>query len=272
MLSLGLLAAGLAAAAGYQIVARRSRPADRFRGASPLILFALQVVLVSIAGALLLILGVPLEGTGLAFLTVAVVLLAAYGLVVWLWGFRSGALSARDVGWPVGARWTRWPADVGVGAGLFVLVAIAASLWGAIVALLLDTTSPEVVPIPTGPDDILFVVLGACVLIPIGEELFFRGYSLTAWLRDLGPVSALVRSTLFFTLVHIANIDVAATPEGAVIGLKQAILTIVVLAPVGYALGWIFLRRGLVAAIAGHAAFNLYGVLGLLLAESLPAR
>ena len=121
-------------------------------------------------------------------------------------------------------------------------------------------------PAPTTALETLFVVVGACILIQIGEELLFRGYSLTAWLRDLGPRSALIRTTLFFGLAHILNITVDQNQNGAALdGLKQALLEFLVIAPVGFVLGWIFLRRGLLASIAGHASFNLYGVLLLIL-------
>jgi membrane protease YdiL (CAAX protease family) len=66
---------------------------------------------------------------------------------------------------------------------------------------------------------------------------------------------------VFFALVHIANIR-----EGFWTGLGQAALTIAVILPVGFLLGWLFLRRGLAAAIAGHIAYN-----GLLLALALAA-
>jgi membrane protease YdiL (CAAX protease family) len=269
MVGLAALLIGLAAAAGYQIVARRTRPPARFRGPSPLLLFAIQLVVVSIAGAVLLILGVPVEGSGTAFVTAAIVLVLGYLFVVWLFGFRSGALGLRDIGLPVGTSIGRLLADVGIGAGVMFLVGFMSALWAGIIALLLDTTAPEVVPMPTTGVDIAFIVLGACLLIPIGEEVFFRGYALTAWLRDVGAVSALIRSTLFFTVVHIANIVVEPTQAGAVEGFRQAILIVLVIAPVGLALGWLFLRRGLVSAIAGHAAFNVYGVIGLLLSQNL---
>ena len=53
------------------------------------------------------------------------------------------------------------------------------------------------------------MVLGAAVVAPIAEEIFFRGFALSAWQRDLGPRPALVRSALFFALVHIANVGAA---------------------------------------------------------------
>lgn len=270
MAALAALLLGLSAAAGYQVVVRRARPPERFRGPSPLIVFALQLVVVSIAGAGLFIVGLPLEGSGGAFLVAAIVLFAGYLGVVWLFGFKSGALSLRSIGIPVGAGPRRWLADIGAGAGTMLVVGLLAALWAGVISLLLDTSAPEVVPIPTGGIDIVSVVIGACLLIPIGEEVFFRGYALNAWWRDLGEVSALVRSTLFFALVHIANVVVEPTQAGAVEGLKQAILVVAVIAPVGFALGWLYVRRGLIAAIAGHAMFNLFGVLGLLLSQNLP--
>jgi membrane protease YdiL (CAAX protease family) len=103
--------------------------------------------------------------------------------------------------------------------------------------------------------------------VPVGEELFFRGFTLTAWLRDLGPRSALVRTTVFFALVHLINIRVQ--PGAAVDGIKQALLELAVIAPVGFALGWLYLRRGLIASIAGHCAVNLLAVLILVLNQNL---
>lgn len=268
MAALLLLLAGLSCAAGYQIVVRRLRPQPYFRGPSPLLLFGSQLVLVNMASAILIVLGVPLEGSGPAFLTATIVLLAGYLFVVWLYGFRSGALDLRSIGVPIGAGPGRVVSDVVIGAGLLFLFAFVDALWGGVIAQLLGTSAPEVVPLPKTGLDVLLVAVGACVLIPIGEEIFFRGYSVTAWQRDLGTRSALIRSTIFFAVVHVANIVVEPSSAGAVNGLKQSILEIAVIAPVGLVLGWLFLRRGLLASIAGHAAFNFLGILSLLLVGS----
>ena len=261
-----LLTIGLSSAAGYQVVVRSSRPASMFHGPSPLIVFAVQLVIVNVATVLLIVFGVPVLGNGVAFIVDATVLLAGYVLVVWLYGFRTGALDLRAIGLPVGAGASRWLTDIGFGAVAMLITALVVSVWGSIIAQLLNSNTPDVVPAPTTALETLFVVLGACILIPIGEELLFRGYSFTAWLRDLGPRSALIRTTLFFGLAHILNITVDQNQNGAALdGLKQALLEFLVIAPVGFVLGWIFLRRGLLASIAGHAAFNLYGVLLLIL-------
>jgi membrane protease YdiL (CAAX protease family) len=264
--SLLVLLAGLSSAAGYQIVARRLRPEPLFRGPSPAILFGLQFVLVNIASAILAVAGVPIVGTAVGFLIASVVLLACYLFIVWLYGIRSGALDLRSLGVPIGARVTRLASDIAIGAVIMLVVAFADALWGSLIAALLNTTTPDVVPVPSGGTDIVFVALGACLIVPIGEELFFRGYSVTAWMRDLGTRSALIRSTLFFALVHIINVSVDINGQDAALnGAKQALLEFVVIAPVGLVLGWLFIRRGLVASIAGHAAFNFLGVLTLVL-------
>jgi len=263
-----LLLAGLASAAGYQIVIRGARPEPYFRGPSPLLLFGVLLVLTNIVSLLLLVAGVGQDDTGATFLVNSLVLLAGYLFVVGVFGFRSGALNLESIGWPVGKGAGRWLVDIGIGAVVLLGVAIVDGLWGTLLTTILGTPPPDVIPVPTTSTDILFVAIGACLLIPIGEELLFRGYSVTAWMKDLGERSALIRSTLFFAFVHIVNIVAVKSQEGALTGLKQAVIEVLVIAPVGLALGWLFVRRGLLAAIAGHAAFNFLGILGLILSQS----
>ncbi|HEY8135737.1 MAG TPA: type II CAAX endopeptidase family protein [Candidatus Limnocylindrales bacterium] len=257
---------GLATAAGQQLVARRSRPAERYRGPSPLILFFLQLVLVSSISIVLFTVGVPLDTPG-GFLVAATLLLSGYLFVVWLFVVRGGALSWREMirAEPLDA--SRATFDIVIGGATMFGVAIAAAIIGGVIARLLGTSVPEVVPSPQTAPEILMAVLAAGLLVPIGEEVFFRGFTMTAWLRDLGPRTALIRATVFFALVHVLNITTETFSEG----LAQAILEVAVIAPVGLALGWLYLKRGLIAAIGGHAAFNVLGVLILVLAQNLPA-
>jgi membrane protease YdiL (CAAX protease family) len=265
--SLMLLLAGLSSAAGYQIVIRRARPEPYFRGPSPLLMFGVLLILTNIISLLLLVADVGQDDTGVTFLVNSLVLLAGYLFVVGVFGFRSGALTLHGIGWPVGAGLGRIVADLGIGAVILVAVAIADGLWAQLLTLILGAPPPDVIPKPSNSADVMFIAIGACILIPIGEELLFRGYSLTAWLRDLGERSALIRSTLFFAFVHIVNILAVKSQEGAITGLKQAVIEVLVIAPVGFALGWLFLRRGLVASIGGHAAFNFLGIIGLILSQ-----
>ena len=267
--SLAALLLGLGAASGYQIIARRSRPADRFRGPSPLLLFGLQFVLVNAVSLVLLTLGLPLgdaQTSPLGFFAATVVLLAGYLLVVWLFGVRAGAMTWRDMGFLPHLGLGRFLGDIGLGAAVMFGVALIAGILGSLVAQLLGVDEPVVVPAPSTAADIALVALGAGLLVPIGEEIFFRGYALTAWWRDLGSRAALVRTTVFFALLHIVQISSSTFDEGW----RQAVLVLAVILPVGFALGWLFMRRGLVASIAGHAAFNLFAVLVLVMQQYLP--
>ena len=259
--ALAALVVGLGAAAGQQIVARKSRPAEQYHGPAPLILFFLQVALVNAISIVILVLGVKLDGSPVGFLATAVVLLSGYVLVVWLFVVRAGALSWREMIRAQPLDVGRAALDIALGAATMFAVAIAAGILGTIVANLLGTTAPDVVPAPTTSFDITMVALGAGILVPIGEEVFFRGFTLTAWLRDLGPRAALIRTTIFFAVVHVISTT----------SIQQTILVLVVIGPVGLALGWLYLRRGLFASIGGHAAFNLFGVLVIVLSQYFPA-
>lgn len=257
---------GLATAAGQQLVARRTRPAEQYHGPAPLILFFLQLALVSSVSIVLFTLGVPLD-TPVGFLVAATLLLSGYLLVVWLFVVRGSALSWREMirAEPLNAGRALY--DTAFGAGTMIAIGFIALIAAGLIARALNTTAPEVVPIPDSTPEILMTALAAAILVPIGEEVFFRGYTMSAWLRDLGPRSALIRATVFFALVHVLNITTETFGEG----FAQAILQVSVIAPIGLALGWLYLKRGLIAAIAGHAAFNLLGVLILVLAQNLPA-
>jgi membrane protease YdiL (CAAX protease family) len=255
-------ALGLAAACGSQVLERRERPAEAYRGPAPLLVFGTYFFVLAAAGLLLAQAGVLDAEDPLGFLAIGVVQTLGYVGVVWLMAVRTGALSWRHMGWPA------WPgsgsvlASVGVAVALMVPTTFGLLILGSLIGALLGVEAPDVLPRVTDSAGAFAVAAAAALVIPIGEEVFFRGFSLTAWLRDLGPRAALVRSALFFALVHIANITSTTFREGA----SQAILTTAVILPVGFVLGWLFLRRGLAAAIAGHVTYN-----GLLLALALLA-
>ncbi len=265
--SLLLLVAGLSSAAGYQIVLRQTRSPAAYRGPSPLILFALQIVVIVIGEALLLVVHAPSPTDDpIGFLVYAALEVAGYLGIVWLFVIRTGALTWHRLGLPP-ARPARLLGDVASGVALMLVVAVASILWAAALVVALGVEPPSILPTSQTAQSVALTALAAGVIVPIGEETFFRGFALTAWWRDLGPRSALIRSTVFFALVHTLNISVG--PNDALTGLKQAIIEVAVIGPVGLALGWLFLRRGLVASIAGHATFNLFAIILTALAPSL---
>jgi len=264
LISLGaiLTTLGLAAACGYQVLARRTRPRERYRGPAPLLVFAAYFFVLAVIGLLLIMTGAADPEDPLGFLAIGTVQAVGYAVVVWLVVVRTGTLSWRDMGWPT------WPGAGSVLASVITAVVVMLPttlgllILGGILGQLLGVEAPDVLPTTEDSAGALAVAVAAAVIIPIGEELFFRGFALTAWLRDLGPRAALVRSALFFALVHIANITSTTFGEGA----AQAILQTAIILPVGVVLGWLFLRRGMAAAIGGHIAYN-----GLLLSLVLAA-
>ena len=269
VVGMAILGLGLAAACGYQVLARSHRDASAYRGPSPLLVFGLQIVITNLLFAALAMAGLPDPRTSpAAFAMVGTTLLLGYVVVVSVFVVRTGGLTWREIRVTRGGQVSTLLTDAGYGALLMATLWIPITLFAALLATLLQTQTVDIVPNTGGSVDLLLTIFAGAVLVPIGEEIFFRGFALTAWLKDLGPRTALVRSTIFFALVHVLNINVE--PGAAFDGAKQALLTVAVIAPVGLALGWIFMRRGLVASIAGHATFNLIGVVLLSLAQNFP--
>jgi membrane protease YdiL (CAAX protease family) len=249
-LGAALAALGLAFACGYQVLARRDRASERYRGPSPLLVFGTFFLAVAAVGLLVVPSGVAEEVDPVPFLAIGVMQALGFALVVWLFVVRSGALSWRQMGWPT------WPGRSVVGSvaasvAIMLPTTFLLLIVGSLIGWLLGVEAPTVLPTTEDSTGRLAVAAAAAVVIPLGEELFFRGFALTAWLRDLGPRAALVRSSLFFALIHIANINADFWT-----GARQAVLTVAIILPVGFVLGWLFLRRGMAAAIGGHIAYN----------------
>jgi membrane protease YdiL (CAAX protease family) len=252
VVSLGL---GLAAAAGYQLVARLDRHPDRYRGPSPLVLFGLVLVVSALVSAGLGFLGLVDIDRPVGFLVGLVAVAGTYLVVIWLFVVRGGAMAWTDMGWPGrGTSVRQVLRDAGTAMLVMLPVTVGVLLWGGLLAALMRVTAPETLPDASNATEAVALVLAAAVVAPIGEEAFFRGFALTAWWRDLGARAALVRSALFFAIVHILNITVAPGEAGQ--GIAQALLSFLVILPLGFVLGWLFQRRGMVAAIAGHVTYN----------------
>ncbi len=262
LIGIAVLTVGLSFAAGYQLVARASRPAYAYRGPSPLILLGIVLCLSTVVFALLALVPVRSDQPP-GFLLALGVVAVTYLLVVGLFAVRSGALGWSEMGWPgwpVGSRYgtVRLLRDVAYAIALMVPTLLLALVLAAILARLLGVLPTQILPVAETSGDRILILLAAVILAPIGEELFFRGLALTAWLRDLGPRSALIRASLFFAVLHIANVDVAPGQAGT--GLAQAMIQFAVILPVGTVLGVLFLQRGMIAAIAGHMTYNGLGL------------
>lgn len=259
---------GLAAGAGAQVLERAHRDPERYRGPAPLLVFGVYFFAMSTVGLVLLsVLGVDPERP-FNFLGISVVQAAGYLLVVWLFARRTGALTWPQMGWPTwsGPDPAQVARSIGLAIAVMLPVTFAILVVGGVVGLLLGTDAPQVLPLSETFADGVFVVLAAAIIVPLGEELFFRGFAQSAWTRDLGPKAALWRTTALFAFVHIANVDAPSFGQG----MAQVVLTLVVILPVGYVLGWLFQQRGLLSAFTGHITYNSLLLTLAFLASKLP--
>jgi uncharacterized protein len=87
---------------------------------------------------------------------------------------------------------------------------------------------------------------------PVCEELFFRGLVLPVAVRSLGPVAALVLTSVPFALIH--------GPQYSWSWQHLLLLTVA-----GFVFGWVRLRSGTGAATLTHCTYNLAMFGGLLL-------
>ncbi len=255
LLSIGtiLLTLGFATACGYQVLERRERDVEAYRGPAPLLVFGSYFFAMAMLGFLLSVSGLIDAESAFGFLVIGSLQAIAYAVVVWLLVVRTDSLTWQQMGWPI------WPSSdggimraIGIAVAVLLPVTFALLFLGGMLGRLLGVQAPDVLPATDSSASALMVALSAALIIPVGEELFFRGFVLSAWWRDLGERPALVRSALFFALIHIVNIRTDSFTEG----LSQAVLQTAVILPLGLVLGLLFLRYGMAAAIAAHVTYN----------------
>jgi len=257
-----LLALGLVAAAGAQAIERKARGAA-YPGPSPFLVFvaslpiALPIAIVALrAGELA---GID-PASPLGSLVGQAVLVLGLVALVRLLVVGMGALTWTEMG----IRWTgpaRVAGDLAWGAVLAVPVVLATAILAGVLVSLLGTQPDSLLPTTRDPAGIAMNVLAAVLIAPVAEEIFFRGFALTAWERTLGARQGLIRASVFFAFVHVLTVGGATFSDAS----GKAFIGFAVRLPVAFALGWLFLRRRSIFAPMGlHAGFN--GLL-LLLAE-----
>ncbi len=94
----------------------------------------------------------------------------------------------------------------------------------------------------------LYLLVGSFGLVPIAEELFFRGYVQTRLAEDFGASAAILMTALFFTLSHTQYFIGSVIGSGMVVSLLIA----------SVAIGYVRHRTGsLLPGIIAHSAGNL---------------
>jgi membrane protease YdiL (CAAX protease family) len=248
-----LLSLGLLSATGSQALERSRRTDLSYRGPSPVLSF-LAVIAVTLIGTVAVL--APLAALGLdpqspvaTTISLLITMLAYIGIVR-LVVVGPGALTWADMG--LHATPSAAARDLAIGALVAVPVLVVTLILGGLLARFLQ---PAPSPLPDVSDSLGLAanLVTAAILAPIGEELFFRGFTTTAWARAIGPGQAIIRGAVFFSIAHVVTLFDVDFATGA----QRALFSFVALLPVGIVLGWLFLaRRSLYASIGLHSAFN----------------
>jgi membrane protease YdiL (CAAX protease family) len=248
------LAVGLIAGAGSQAIERRARGRLPYQGPSPFLVLLASVpisLLAVLAASLpLSFFGVALDGPFGALLSVTIQAAVYVGLVRLL-VVDAGALdwAAMGVRRPDGRA-----VFEGLGCALWALPVVFVT--GILVSILLQAVPVEPVsPLPPTGTNIGFALsfLAGALVAPFGEEILFRAFATTAWVRGLGVARGVVLGALVFAFAHVLTISGSSAGDA----FQQAFVAFVGRIPIALALGWLFVRRGTVWASFGlHAAFN----------------
>lgn len=251
---LALLSIGLVSAAGSQGIERRARGIPGYAGPSPLLVFAasvpVSILAIVLIGLPLDLAGVPLTGPFGALLSV-VVQAAVYVALIRLLVVDTGALDWRAMGLrPLDRLALRHM----VGGALWAAPTIFVTIVVSFAILTVFPVTPES-PLPVTGEAAGFAIslLAGSIVAPFGEELMFRAFSTTAWVRAVGTRQGVIRAALVFAAAHV--LTTSGTSADSALGL--AVWGFGTRLPIALALGWLFVRRGTIWASFGlHAAFN----------------
>ena len=252
----GLLSLGLITWCGNQAFERRAHGA-LYAGPSPFLVFATVIAVTFFVAFLIGVLILATIGdqadvsSPIGELVSGLLTAAIFVGLVRLTVVGTGALSWAEM--QVRRIDRRRLNDLAFGAALAAPVIVVTVLLAAILAVLIPVTPTSPLP-PTGTiGGLLLQLLIGAVIAPVAEEIFFRGFSLTAWERSIGSQRAIVRASLLFALAHVINVSGSSLPEVAgliVVGMATRL-------PVAFVLGWVFVRRRSIwASIGLHSAFN----------------
>lgn len=260
--ALVLLSIGLVSAAGSQAIERRAGGTAAYTGPSPFLLLAAAVavssVLSAIVGVGVQLVGADVEGPLVTVLLLAIIQVTYLGLTRLL-VVGTGALSWSEMGIRLDLR--GGVTDLAWGASFALPVIGLTLIVAAIVTAFISAVPESPLPATGTASGLVLNLIGGALLVPLGEELLFRGVATTAWRRIYGPTRAIVQGALFFAVVHVLQVG-GSSPDQA---LALAFVAFVTRVPVALALGWLFTaRRSIWASVGLHAAFN--GIL-LVLAE-----
>lgn len=250
-----LLSIGLVAAAGSQGMERRARGMAGYAGPSPFLVFGASIPVSVLA---IVVLALPLGLAGISFdgplgaLLSVTVQAGVYVGLIRLLVVDTGALD-----WAaMGIRRLNPAALVEMAGGAtWAIPVIVVTLPISAILLQIFPVTPESPLPPTGTaSGFAISLIAGAIVAPLGEEVLFRGFATTAWVRGLGIRDGVVRAAVVFAVAHVLTISASTLDEA--VGL--VVVGFVTRLPIALALGWLFVRRGTIWASFGlHATFNL---------------
>jgi uncharacterized protein len=116
-----------------------------------------------------------------------------------------------------------WPAvgkTLVIWAAFFVFVGI----WSQLLNITENDDLPEELGVDGSTAALVTVSLLVCVLAPIAEELFFRGFCFTALRRALGMLPAAILTGVIFGAIHLGGTDIEFIVPLMVFGLVLCLL------------------------------------------------
>jgi membrane protease YdiL (CAAX protease family) len=107
-----------------------------------------------------------------------------------------------------GLRTTRWLPAAGWTLACWFAFFAFASAWGLALGIDEEDDLPEELGVDGSTAALVAVSLLVCVLAPIAEELFFRGFCFTALRRTLGMLPAAALTGIIFGAIHMGGTDI----------------------------------------------------------------
>lgn len=124
---------------------------------------------------------------------------------------------------------------------LIILLSFQLGIFAPLAKLIFSFTHPDI--IPSNPFNSIASILSIVILVPIFEEIIFRGYILKGFLSTYSSRKAIIASAIIFGVVHLYPYQIIGT------------------IPLGLFFGWIYYKtRSIGITIILHSFTNLVGL------------
>jgi CAAX protease family protein len=188
----------------------------------------LLTLVIAIAGATVIAVIAQLGGADIADhtppgVTIGGTLIQDAGLVL------SAIIFARiTAGRPTAGQFGLRPVAIGRAVGWIAMTWVAFWLLSSLYAAAFDVTQQDNLPKELGANDstlnLVAVAFLVCLVAPVCEELFFRGFCFIALRRWLGLAGGAVSTGVIFGLVHLGSADAVFLPPLALLGFLLCLL------------------------------------------------